>query len=44
MGHPKLGSKAHQTGDTVPWQIQDVNLFQRFLLTLDEFWHETGAI
>jgi hypothetical protein len=27
-----------------PWQILDVNLFRRFPLTQDEFWHETDAI
>jgi hypothetical protein len=27
-----------------PWQILDVNLFRRFPLTHDGFWHETGAI
>jgi hypothetical protein len=27
-----------------PWQILDVNLFRKFPLTQDEFWHEIGAI
>jgi hypothetical protein len=44
VGCPQLGPKAHQTGDAAPWQILDVNLFRRFPLTQDEFWHETGAI
>jgi hypothetical protein len=44
VGRPQLGPKAHQTGDAAPWQILDVNLFRRFPLTQDEFWHETGAI
>jgi hypothetical protein len=44
VGRPQLGPKAHQTGDTAPWQILDVNLFRRFSLTQDKFWHETGAI
>jgi hypothetical protein len=37
VGHSHLGPKAHQTGDAAPWQILDVNLFRRFLLTQDEF-------
>jgi hypothetical protein len=44
VGRPQLGPKAHQTGDATPCQILDVNLFRRFPLTLDKFWHETGAI
>jgi hypothetical protein len=44
VGHPQLGPKAHQTGDAAPWQILDVNLFRRFPLTQDEFWHETSSI
>jgi hypothetical protein len=44
VGHPQLGPKAHQTGDAAPWQIPDVNLFRRFPLTQDEFWHETSVI
>jgi hypothetical protein len=44
VGRPQLGSKAHQTGDAAPWQILDINLFRRFPLTQDEFWHETGVI
>jgi hypothetical protein len=44
MGRPQLGPKAHQTGDAAPWQILDVNLFRRFPLTQNEFWHEIGAI
>jgi hypothetical protein len=44
VGRPQLGPKAHQTGDVAPWQILGVKLFRRFLLTQDEFWHETGAI
>jgi hypothetical protein len=44
MGRPQLGPKAHQTSDVAHWQILDVNLFRRFPLTQDEFWHETGAI
>jgi hypothetical protein len=43
-GRPQLGPETHQTGDTAPWQILDVNLFRRFLLTQDEFWHDTRAI
>jgi hypothetical protein len=41
---PTTGPTAHQTGDTAPWKLLDVNLFRRFPLTLDEFWHETSAI
>jgi hypothetical protein len=41
---PQLGPKARQTGDAAPWQILDVNLFRRFPLTQDEFWHDTSAI
>jgi hypothetical protein len=44
MGRPQLGPKAHQTGDAAPWQILDIKLFRRFLLTQDEFWHATSAI
>jgi hypothetical protein len=44
VGRPQLGPNAHQTGDAAPWQILDVNLFRRFLLSQHEFWHETGAI
>jgi hypothetical protein len=44
VGRPQLGPKADHTGDAAPWQIPDVNLFQRFPLTQDEFWHETSAI
>jgi hypothetical protein len=44
VGRPQLVPKAHQTGDAAPWQILDVNLFQRFPLTQDEIWHETSAI
>jgi hypothetical protein len=44
VGRPQLGPKAHQTGKAAPWQILDVNLFRRFPLTQNEFWHETGAI
>jgi hypothetical protein len=44
VGRPQLGPKAHQIGDTTPWQILDVNLFRRFPLTQGEFRHETGAI
>jgi hypothetical protein len=44
VGRPQLGPKAHQNSDATPWQILDVNLFQRFPLTQDEFWHETSAI
>jgi hypothetical protein len=39
-----LGLRPNQTVDAAIWQILDVNLFRRFLLTRDEFWHETGAI
>jgi hypothetical protein len=41
VGRPQLGP---QTGDAAPWQILDVNLFRRFLLTQEELWHETRAI
>jgi hypothetical protein len=44
VGRPQLGPKAHQIGDAAPWQILDVNLFQRFPLTQNEFWHATSAI
>jgi hypothetical protein len=44
VGRPQLGPKAHQTSDAAPWQILDVNLFQRFPLTQEEFWHEIGTI
>jgi hypothetical protein len=44
VGRRQLGPKAHQTGDAAPWQVLDVNLFRRFPLTPDEFWHETSAI
>jgi hypothetical protein len=44
VGRPQLVPNAHQTGDAAPWQILNVNLFRRFLLTHDEFWHEIGAI
>jgi hypothetical protein len=44
VGRPQLWPKAHQTNDAAPWQILDVNLFRIFLLTQDEFWHDTGAI
>jgi hypothetical protein len=43
-GAPTTWPKAHQTGDVAPWQILDVNLFWRFLLTREEFWHETSSI
>jgi hypothetical protein len=43
-GHPQLGLKARQTGDTAVWQILDINFFRRFLLTLHEFGPETSAI
>jgi hypothetical protein len=39
-----LGLKPNQTVDAALWQILDVNLFRRFLLTRNEFWHDTGAI
>ena len=39
-----MGLKPNKTGDAALWQILDVNLFRRFPLTQDEFWHETGAI
>jgi hypothetical protein len=44
MGRPQLGHKAQQTGDAEPSQILDVNLFQRFPLTQDEFRHVTSSI
>jgi hypothetical protein len=44
VGRPQLWPKAHQTNDAAPWQILDVNLFRIFLLTQDEFWHDTSAI
>jgi hypothetical protein len=44
VGRPQLRPKAYQAGNAAPWQILDVNLFRRFPLTQDEFWHETGAI
>ena len=31
-------------GGAAPWQILDVHLFRRFLLTHKEFGHETSAI
>jgi hypothetical protein len=39
-----LGLRPNQTVDAALWQILDVNLFRRFPLTQNEFWHETGAI
>jgi hypothetical protein len=43
-GAPNLGLRPNQTVSAVLWQILDVNLFRRFPLTRDEFWHKTGAI
>ena len=44
MGRPQLGLKARQTGDAAPWQILDVHLFRRFLLTPNQFGPEASAI
>jgi hypothetical protein len=44
VGRPQLWLKARQTGDAAAWQILDVNFFQRFLLTPNEFGPETSAI
>jgi hypothetical protein len=39
-----LGLRPNQTVSAALWQILDVNLFRRFPLTRDEFWHKTSAI
>jgi hypothetical protein len=44
VGRPQLGPKAHRTGGAAPWQILDVNLFQRLPFTQNDFWHETDVI
>jgi hypothetical protein len=39
-----MGLGPNQTVDAALWHILDVNLFRRFPLTRDEFWHETSSI
>jgi hypothetical protein len=43
-GAPNLGLRPNQSVSAALWQILDVNLFRRFPLTRDEFWHKTGDI